>query len=115
VPVKSGSRDRPGSDRRNGVNRFSAGRLPVLITVVVIGYLLFSLSGQFLRLSRMESQVREMQRQVETLQAKNQSLQTELQNIQSNAYIEQVARQKLGLVKPGEHPVQSVPKGTGQP
>lgn len=93
------------------VGRVSVGRVPVVVTVVVVGYLLFSLSGQFVKLARMESQVRGMQQQVESLQVQNQSLQSQLQNIKSDAYIEQVARQKLGLIKPGEYPVQSVPAG----
>ncbi len=113
--TRYGSRGRSNNERNSGVRRFSAGRLPVLFTAAVVGYLLFSLSGQFFQLSRMESQVRGMQQQVKTLQAKNQSLQNELKNIKSDAYIEQVARQRLGLVKPGEYPVRSVTKGVQHP
>ena len=106
---------RPAAGERTGENhRFTPRRLPFLVTVAVVGYLLFSLSGQFLKLAQMESQVRGMQQQVNSLQAKNQALQNQLKLIQSDAYIEQIAR-KLGYVKPGEHPVLPVPKGANNP
>jgi cell division protein DivIC len=104
--VKRPAADEFTSDKR----RFAPRRLPFLLTVVVVGYLLFSLSGQFLKLAQMESQVRGMEQQVNSLQAKNQALENQLRLIQSDAYIEQVARQ-LGYVKPGEHPVLPVTKG----
>lgn len=60
----------------------------------------------------MQKDVRSIQQQVQELQQRNTALREELHLVQSDAYIEKTAREKLGLVKPGETRVVPVPQGT---
>lgn len=60
----------------------------------------------------MQRDVGNIQLQVQELRDKNATLQDELRMVQSDAYIEKTAREKMGLVKPGETRVVAVPEGT---
>lgn len=79
-----------------------SGKLILCISVVIVGYIIFSLGNQFNRLHTMESNVGDMKKQVEELKTKNSALREEIKKIRSDSYVEQVAREQLGLVKPGE-------------
>lgn len=87
-------------------------RLPLLLLAIILVYLGFSFVSQMNHLWEMQRSVAEMQARVKELQAKNQDLWERLQVLQSDAYIEQAARERLGLVKPGETRV--VPVSPGQ-
>jgi cell division protein FtsB len=60
----------------------------------------------------MQRDVRSIQQQVQEMQQKNAVLRDELRLAQSDAYIEKTAREKIGLVKPGETRVVTVAPGT---
>ena len=53
-----------------------------------------------------------IQLQVQDMQQNNTVLREELRLAQSDAYIEKIAREKIGLVKPGETRVVTVSSGT---
>lgn len=99
------------SARRKSFN-LSKSKLPTLVLVLLLGYLAVSLGGQFNRLAGMQRNVDQIQQQVQELKEKNAALREELRMVQSDAYIEKTAREKLGLVKPGETRVVPVPAGT---
>lgn len=82
--------------------KLSRSKLPLLMLAVLIAYFIFSFSTQFNRLSIMQRDVLAVEQQVKDLQKKNADLREQLKLVQSDAYVEQVAREKLGLVKPGE-------------
>lgn len=90
-------------------------RLPLLFLAILLVYLGFSLVSQMNRLWAMQQSVVEMQARVEDLQSKNEGLWERLRVLQSDAYIEQTARERLGLVKPGETRVVPVPRGQAPP
>ncbi|MBM7855982.1 cell division protein FtsB/cell division protein DivIC [Desulfohalotomaculum tongense] len=75
---------------------------PMLVFVLVFSYLLVSLSGEIERLNAMRHSVTELEQEIEQLQNRNAELYKMLEDIESEEYVEQVAREKLGLVKPGE-------------
>lgn len=56
-------------------------------------------------------QIAEAQRQLESILKRNEELRAEYAYLQSEAYIEQAARQELGLVMPGETVVIMVQPG----
>lgn len=89
---------------------FNKKRLPGLLLVVILCYLLVSLVSQFQRLDAMQRDLEQLQTQIVELQKKNAELRQQLSLVQSDAYIEQVARERLGLVKPGEARVVPVKK-----
>ncbi|BAF58369.1 hypothetical membrane protein [Pelotomaculum thermopropionicum SI] len=97
--------------RRRSFN-FSRSRLPALVALLLLGYLAITFSSQFSRLSVLQKNVDSIQQEVQELKQKNAALREELQMVQSDAYIEKTAREKLGLVKPGETRVVPVPPGT---
>jgi len=94
--------------------REGSARLPKPVRVafiIVFIYLIVSLVLQQFELFGLQARVRELEHQVEALQAANQELREQIDYAQTDAYIEQVARERLGLVHPGE--VLYTPGGTG--
>lgn len=90
----------------------SRSKLPALVVVLLLGYLAFSFGSQFSSLAAMQRDVRAIEQQVLELKQKNAALHNELQQVQSDSFVERTAREKLGLVKPGETRVVPVPEGT---
>ncbi|RYD03674.1 hypothetical protein N752_18165 [Desulforamulus aquiferis] len=77
-------------------------RLVIVFLIAMVAYIAFSISSQIGRLQAMQNNVETIQSQVEELKHKNAALREELKRIKSDSYVEQVAREQLGLVKPGE-------------
>lgn len=89
------------------------GTVSFFLFLFLLGYLAVSFSTQFVRLQILRRDITEMRAQVAELQQRNAAMREELERLQSRDYIEQVAREKLGLVKPGETTI--VPQGSGRP
>lgn len=98
--------------KRKKVFNLSKSKLPTLLLLLLLSYLAVTISSQFGKLSVMQKDVKSIEQQVQELKEKNDNLRKELQMIQSDDYIEKTAREKLGLVMPGETRVVPVPPGT---
>lgn len=88
-------------------------KMPVIVLILLLAYVTFSFGTRFNTLYAMQQDVREMQEQVERLSRRNAQLQEELEKVKSDAYVEEVAREKLGLIKSGEKrimPVNELPE-----
>lgn len=73
------------------------------LTILVIGlFLIVNLTRSILSLLRAGDKIKEVQEQVAELQFKNDELKKRLAEMQSPAYLEKIAREKLGLAKEGE-------------
>lgn len=76
--------------------------------VVLIGfcllYVMYSFADQALQLSKLRREVSDLRAREATLKSDNERLNQEQQLLQTDAYVEKVAREELGLVKPGETP-----------
>lgn len=94
--------------------RLSRSKLPVVIFTLLLLYVSFSLVSRFDQLYAMQHDLQAMEMEIKEIREKNTGLQKQLENLQSDAYIEQVAREKLGLVKPGESRIITVPPGTAK-
>ena len=90
----------------------SRSRLPAIVLSLLLAYLVISFGSQFSKLSVMQRDVQSIQLQVQDMQQNNAVLREELRLAQSDAYIEKIAREKIGLVKPGETRVVTVSSGT---
>lgn len=90
----------------------SRSRLPAVVLSLLLVYLVISFCTQFSKLSVMQRDVQNIQLQVQEMQQKNAALRDELRLAQSDAYIEKVAREKIGLVKQGETRIVTVAPGT---
>lgn len=80
------------------------GKAVVLFLVVVIGYLGCLIIKQEMYLSEINQQTIATQKQLDEAAEQNKNLKTEKENLQKPEYIERVARDELGMTKPGEVP-----------
>jgi len=77
---------------------------PVVVTIVVVIALIaaFNFYQNITRMNQLENQIEKIEAEIAEAEAENQRLKEQLENSSSHEYIEEVAREKLGLVKPGE-------------
>jgi len=94
--------------RRRNFN-LSRSKLPVIIIALLMLYISITLGSRFDQLYAMQRNLDAMQTEIKDLHNKNTGLYEQLESMESNDYIEQVAREKLGLVKPGEARIVTVP------
>jgi len=77
---------------------------PVVITIVAVIAVVaaFNFYQNMTRMNKIENKIEKIEAQIAEAEAENNKLKKQLKNSNSNQYIEEVAREKLGLVKPGE-------------
>ena len=80
-------------------------KIPVIVLSLLFIYLAVSLGGEMQKLNAMKNNVQEIEQEIDQIKARNDELHKMLKAMESNEYVEQIAREKLGLVKPGESPV----------
>lgn len=109
----------PGQDPEPAPMRkhrvFRPGKqIPVIVALLLLLYFLISFLTQFQRLHILQKDIHGIELQVQELRSRNEELKIQLKQVQSDTYIEQVAREKLGLVKPGEARIVPMPKSDGK-
>jgi cell division protein FtsB len=77
-------------------------RVAILLATVVASYLLFSAAGDLLLNHRLNEDEAQIQREIDQLEADRDRLVEVREYLKTDAYIEGVARNVLGLVRPGE-------------
>jgi len=82
------------------------------ILLIVIAGLLFALVVPLRTYVAQRAQLAKLQRQEQVLQQQNAALQVQVQQLHDPAYLEQLARQCLGMVRPGEIGFTIAPKGS---
>ena len=87
--------------KQNRKLRIKWARLAVLFT---IGYCLYIFVNQQLELNAIKREVALNQAKVEQLRQTNTALSEEKALLLTNEYVEKLAREELGLAKPGEVP-----------
>lgn len=105
----------PGQEREKTSKRkrrvFRPGKKSLaIIAIFLLFYLLISFFTHFQKLYVLQKDIKEIEGQLQELSVKNEELKKQLKQVQSDAYIEQVAREKLGLVKMGETRIVPLPK-----
>lgn len=83
--------------------------LKKLIIFAFVIFFIISYTKQFITMKKIESEIANKQYQLEEIQEKNERLQEEVEKINSNSasYLEKLARERLGMIKPGEKVVNS--------
>ncbi len=98
-----------------GVTAARGGRLRVTpraaIQAVIVVALLISMVVPFRAYLAQRSQLAELERQTQILERQNADLRRQVDRLHDPAYLEQIARECLGMVRPGEIPFVVVPKG----
>lgn len=79
-------------------------RFVILSFVAIIGYLGFIIIKQEMYLTELHQETVVTQTRLDKAKKINESLKTEKSNLEKNEYIEKVAREELGMTKPGEVP-----------
>jgi cell division protein FtsB len=81
---------------------FSPGRIVLLATLIVSGYMLMSAGNNFLHSYRLVNDENRLQEEVDTLKQQREQLIQIRDYLGSDEYVEFMARRVFGLVKPGE-------------
>ena len=97
--------------RAKARRRFNLARskLPYIFLALLLAYFAISVTTELGKLWYMQRNIADMEQSVRELRKKNEALWDKVKLLQSDAYVEKVAREKLGLVKPGETRVVPVP------
>ncbi|WP_127837168.1 FtsB family cell division protein [Clostridium prolinivorans] len=82
--------------------KFSLKKVLLVLAAVYIGYILISTQ---LAMNKIKKELTVSQQELIKLKDKNQKLQDEVNLSKTDAYIEKLARERLGLIKEGETPV----------
>jgi len=75
---------------------------PSVVLLIILGFIFYSFGGQMAEMYNVQHEIKKIQDQVDELRLKNTDLRKQVDQLGSGAYIEREAREKLGLVKPGE-------------
>lgn len=75
-----------------------------LIIIGLIAIFIFGYIRQGITMNRIEKEIANKQSQLEDVKQKNERLQDEVEKINSGSeeYLEKLARERLGMIKPGE-------------
>ncbi len=89
------------SRQPNRLAQFLYGLLPLSITVAVL-FVLVVIGGKAMQGYEMRQEARALEQRIEQLKQQHEQLSKELGYYRSDEYVEKVAREELGLVRPGE-------------
>lgn len=95
---KTGKTGKPKKTRKLNIKRLAIVAAAFCFTV----YCAYVLIWQQVTISEKNSEIASLEAQIDTAKQETEKLQTELENTNDPAYIEQMAREKLGLVRPNE-------------
>lgn len=84
------------------VVHLSSAKIIFGITALIVVYFLFIFAGSRFRAEQVNSQRSQLQEEITSMQTRYDQLKTLEDYLQSDEYVEKVAREQLGLVKPGE-------------
>jgi len=81
-----------------------------LLCLLFLIYVMFTLISQQFKISDLSRQNAELEAQKKVLLQEREELKKEITLLQTDEYIEGVARDELGLVKPGEYIIKATKK-----
>jgi cell division protein FtsL len=88
----------------------SPAQLTIVVVCVVSVYFVVGFYGKTLESYRIGQRAEQVQRQVAALEARNRELQAQVAYLSTDSYVETAARDKLGLVKPGDQALIVLPE-----
>lgn len=90
---------------------------PFVITVILVIVIIagFNFYQNMVKLNKIESKIEKIELQIAKSEAKQKELEAKIKNSNNDEYIEEVAREKLGLVKKGEKVFIPVEKKNSEP
>lgn len=88
--------------RRRRGDGYSMYRLITTIGVFIIICLLIVIGAQFIRYQKVQQELADFEKRVRDYELRQAAVEEEIERLQNLDYIEALARERLGLVKPGE-------------
>ncbi|EKQ55972.1 MULTISPECIES: septum formation initiator family protein [unclassified Clostridium] len=90
----------------------------IIKRIIIAGFIIFftfSYIRQSITMNRIQKEIDNKQSQLNEIKQKNERLQDEVDKINSDSsdYLEKLARERLGMIKPGEKVVNSEVTGHG--
>lgn len=73
-----------------------------IVALLLIVYIAYTLVFQQIAINEARTKEEEIKKQIEALKKENEQIKAELERMSDQEYIEKLAREKLGLIKPGE-------------
>jgi cell division protein FtsL len=80
-------------------------KIRIIIFLLIFGNICYIFISQQVKMYSIQKQITLQQKEEQIVKGKNQKLQDEIKMSKTDAYIEKLAREKLGLIKEGETPV----------
>lgn len=100
---------RTGTERKN-LPRSLTGRLGMLVAAVVLGWTVLAFAVQYVRTYALAREAVRLERYRQDLLVQNAALLGEIRRLRTDdQYIERLARQQLGMLRPGELELVIVP------
>jgi cell division protein FtsB len=93
------------TNKKKSQRALSTPKIVAIVTFTLVGVLSVDFGRKALDNYNNQRQVEWLSQQVKAEQDTNQALQDRLDYVESDAYVEEAARESLGLVKAGEIPV----------
>ena len=107
MSARTGAATRESS--AGGRVRFTARAAALAIVVMILGFAFVYPTRQYLG---ERARIADLERQARTLEVQNAALQKQVDALNDPAYLERLARECLGMIRPGEIAFVSVPKGS---
>jgi len=89
--------------------QLTPARIVLGVAALIAVYFLFTFAGNAIKGRQLSLQEEALNSEIRAQQERYQELQALEQYLKSDEYIEQVAREQLGLVKPGETAIIAIP------
>ena len=104
-------KNRNRDKRRKGINQTSLffSVLISFLILLIIGFLIFTNVNIALRRVELTERVEELRKEIQILEQKNKELRAKIIRAQEPDFLEEKAREELGLKKPGEEVVVILP------
>ena len=104
-------KNRNRDKRRKGINQTSLffSVLISFLILLIIGFLIFTNVNIALRRAELTERAEELRKEIQILEQKNKELRAKIIRAQEPDFLEEKAREELGLKKPGEEVVVILP------
>ena len=80
-------------------------KFKIIIFLLIFGNICYIFISQQIKMYSIQKQITLQQKEEQVVKEKNQKLQDEIKMSKTDAYIEKLARERLGLIREGETPV----------
>ncbi len=90
------------AERRQRKRRLQQVRFVLGLIILFLLWAVTSLGRDYIRVRKFQGEYRNLETEIRALQMRNTELEKEILRMRSPDYVERVAREELGLIKPGE-------------